>query len=87
MFSFDFSRIIPKLGVVQHLKTFKTITMKENVQRGASSGAFYFFGFIGAAIYFIGQATSFWPGVLGFLKACIWPVFFILEGFKHFAGL
>lgn len=58
--------------------------MKENIQRGAQSGAIYFFGFIGAAIYFIGHAAGFWLGVLGFLKACIWPVFFVLEGFKHF---
>lgn len=41
---------------------------------------------IGAAIYFIGQATSFWIGVLGFLKAIIWPVFFVIESFKLFAA-
>ena len=44
--------------------------------RYASSGApFYFMGFIGAAIYFIQHAVGFWPGVLGFLKAIVWPVF------------
>jgi len=42
----------------------------------------YFFGFIGAAIFFIGQATTFWMGVLGFLKAIIWPVFFVYEALK-----
>ena len=41
-------------------------------------------GFIGAAIYFISQATSFWIGALGFLKAFIWPVLLIYEAFKHF---
>jgi len=48
--------------------------------------AFYGLGIIGAAIYFISQATTFWMGVLGFLKAIIWPVFFVWEGFKFFAG-
>lgn len=42
----------------------------------------YFFGFIGAAIFFIGQATTFWMGVLGFLKAIIWPVFMVYEALK-----
>jgi len=29
-------------------------------------GAFYGLGFIGAAVYYISTATSFWMGVLGF---------------------
>jgi len=41
--------------------------------------AVYCLGFIGAAIYYIGHATSFWVGVLGFLKAIIWPVFLIMK--------
>ena len=47
-----------------------------------TSDAVYGFGLIGAAIFFIGQATTFWMGVLGFLKAIIWPVFLVLEAFK-----
>ena len=47
-----------------------------------TSGAIYGLGFIGAAIYFIGHAVGFWAGVLGFLKAIIWPVFLVLEAFK-----
>ncbi|MCB2210035.1 hypothetical protein KQH62_03985 [bacterium] len=46
--------------------------------------AVYGLGFIGAAIFFIGQATTFWLGVLGFLKAIVWPVFLVLEAFKAF---
>ncbi len=36
-------------------------------------GGIYGMAFIGAAIYFIGHATSFWVGVLGFFKALFWP--------------
>jgi len=53
--------------------------MKKNVckhEHGTSS-AIYGLGFIGAAIYYISTATSFWTGVLGFLKALVWPVFLV----------
>ena len=43
------------------------------------SGAVYCLGFIGAAVYYFGQATSFWSGVLGFLKAIVWPAFLVYE--------
>lgn len=51
----------------------------------ASSGAIYGLGFIGAVVYFISQATGFWMGVLGFLKAIVWPAILVYELFKHIA--
>ena len=48
----------------------------------APAGAVYGLGFIGAAIYYISVATTFWMGVLGFLKAIIWPVFLVMEALK-----
>jgi hypothetical protein len=36
-------------------------------------GGIYFLAFIGAAIYFVQHATGFWMGVLGILKAFVWP--------------
>lgn len=59
--------------------------MKKDVQTGAPAGAVYGLGLIGAAVYFISQATSFWVGVLGFLKAIVWPAFLVYEAFKHLA--
>jgi hypothetical protein len=53
---------------------------------GGASEAVYGLGFIGAAIFFIGQATTFWLGVLGFLKAIVWPVFLVLEALKVLMG-
>ena len=50
-----------------------------------AAGAVYGLGFIGAAIYFISTATGFWIGVLGFLKAIVWPVFLVYEAFKYLA--
>ena len=46
----------------------------------------YCLGVIGAAIFFIGQAPTFWLGALGLLKAFIWPVFFVYESLKFLIG-
>ncbi len=45
-------------------------------------GALYFVGFIGAVIYYISTATSFWGGVLGILKSLVWPAFLVFELLK-----
>jgi hypothetical protein len=60
--------------------------MKNEIQKSAPSGAIYGLGMIGAAIYFISQATGFWMGVVGFLKALVWPALFVYEAFRHFGG-
>ena len=57
--------------------------MKRKVQECPGSGAVYGLGLIGAAIYFISTATGFWMGVLGFLKAIVWPAFLVYEALKH----
>ena len=49
--------------------------------RGASD-AVYGLGFIGAAIYFISTSHDFWGGVLGLLKAIVWPVFLVYGALK-----
>ena len=50
-----------------------------------TGSALYGLGFIGAAVYFISTATSFCIGVLGFLKALVWPAFIVYEAFKYMA--
>ena len=65
----------------------KIIRMKE---KGACNcnkmcgcgGAGYCLGFIGSAIYYISTAQGFWQGVLGFLKAIVWPVFLVFGAMK-----
>jgi len=37
----------------------------------------YCFGLIGAFVYFIGSATTFGMGVIGFFKALVWPAFLV----------
>ncbi|MBN2202443.1 hypothetical protein JW777_10845 [bacterium] len=47
------------------------------MQNTQTSGAVYGLGFIGAAVFYISHATSFWMGLLGFLKALVWPAFLV----------
>lgn len=54
--------------------------MKEHINEGGS--VVYGLGLIGAAVYFIGNATTFWMGVIGFLKALVWPAFLIYQAFE-----
>ncbi len=52
---------------------------------GSTPCAVYGMAFVGAAVYFIQQADTFWMGVLGVLKAIIWPALLIYQllGFLH----
>ena len=50
---------------------------------GSVGDAVYGLGVIGAAIYYISTATGFWMGVVGILKALVWPAFFVYEALKY----
>ena len=55
-----------------------------NSSRGCG-GAIYRLGVIGSAVYYISTATGFWMGVLGLLKAMVWPAFLVFELLKFLA--
>lgn len=60
--------------------------MRENKRQyyrgGGGGGAVYGLGMIGAVIYYIQYASSFWVGVLGILKAIVWPAFMVYDLLK-----
>ena len=56
--------------------------MAKNSYGGAPSSAVYGLGFIGALIYFLTHATTFWVGVLGVVKAIFWPAVLVYELFR-----
>ena len=56
--------------------------MKNEIQQHGPNSAVYGLGLIGALIYFISNATSFWMGALGLLKAFVWPAFLVYEALK-----
>jgi len=53
---------------------------------GSMGGGAYGLGFIGAVVYYISTATGFWMGVLGVLKALVWPAFLVFEALKALAA-
>jgi hypothetical protein len=54
--------------------------MKNN---GAVGGGVYGMAFIGALVYFMQHATSFWTVILGILKAIVWPALVVYRLLGH----
>jgi hypothetical protein len=54
----------------------------KNACNSQSGNAVYGLGLIGAAVFYISQAATFWMGVLGFLKALVWPAFLVYEALR-----
>jgi hypothetical protein len=48
------------------------------------SGAIYGLGLVGALIYFLGQASNFEAGLIGVLKALVWPAYLSFYALKFF---
>ena len=46
---------------------------------GACGGGIYGLAFLGAVVYYIQHAESFWMGVLGVLKAIVWPAILVYK--------
>jgi len=51
-----------------------------------SGGAIYGLGFVGALVYYLSTVQTLLTGVIGFLKAIIWPAFLVYGVFK-FIGM
>jgi len=43
------------------------------MKNNGACGAIYGMGFLGALVYFMQHATSFWTVILGIFKAIFWP--------------
>ena len=56
--------------------------MKNKCKHVTNGGGLYCVGFVGAVIYYIQHAESFWMGVLGVLKALVWPAMMACEMMK-----
>ena len=60
-------------------------TVKDNVNSNCNGSALYFLGFIGALIYYLTTAPTFWDAVIGFLKAIVWPAFLVFGALQFLA--
>jgi len=52
------------------------------IRQGGASEAVYGLGLIGACVYYISHAATFWLGVLGFFKGIVWPAMLVYEALK-----
>lgn len=53
------------------------------VYKGAANAPVYGLGLIGAWIYYLSHAGTFWMGVLGILKGIFWPAMLVYELLKY----
>jgi hypothetical protein len=53
------------------------------VYKGAANAPIYGLGLIGAWIYYLSHAGTFWMGVLGILKGFVWPAMLVYELMKY----
>lgn len=60
--------------------------VKEHLHCHGCGGALYGLGFLGALVYYLTTATSLAGGVLGVLKALVWPAF-LVYGLLKFLGM
>jgi hypothetical protein len=49
------------------------------IYRKAASAPVYGLGLIGAWVYYLSHATTFWIGALGILKGIVWPAMLVYE--------
>jgi len=62
------------------LFTLLIVIMKKQLHKmNNQTSAIYGMAFIGALIYFIQHAHTFWQGALGLVKAIIWPAVLIYK--------
>lgn len=57
--------------------------MKQCKMHEHGGEAVYGLGVIGAGVYFISHATGFVAGLVGLLKAFVWPAFLVYEVMKY----
>lgn len=48
----------------------------------SGGGAVYGMGLIGAAVYYLQHSTTLLDGIIGILKAIVWPAFFVFKVFE-----
>ncbi|MFG1609755.1 hypothetical protein [Actinoplanes sp. NPDC049265] len=53
---------------------------------GGAGNVVYGLGLIGALVWYIQQAGDFWAGVVGILKAIVWPAFLVYDLLRSLAG-
>ena len=54
----------------------------KGMQKNSGMGPIYFLGLVGALVYFLQTSTSLVQGLIGVLKALVWPAILVYDIFK-----
>ncbi len=57
----------------------KEVKVVNKYSGGGAGGAIYGMGFVGALVYFIQHSTTFMDGLIGLLKAIVWPALLVYK--------
>lgn len=63
----------------------KVNTHHLKAHKNTAAGAVYGMGLIGALVYFLSHATTFWVGAYGVFQAIVWPAYLIYYAFEKLA--
>ena len=53
------------------------------IHTSGASEAVYGLGLIGAWVYYLSHAATFWVAVFGFFKGIVWPAMLVYEALKY----
>ena len=68
---------------LEHMDCGNKKGVKHHASCSGAAGTVWFLGFVGGAVYFIGQASSFMEGTIGVLKALVWPAYLVYYLFEY----
>ncbi len=74
--------MVKKKVTKKAIKKTDAVCSSSSCNTSSCGGCGYFLGFIGAAVYYISSAVTFWGGVVGVLKSLVWPAFLVYEALK-----
>lgn len=60
-------------------KTYNIKDCKKPHASHAAGSGIYGLAFVGAAVYFLQHSVTFWAGVVGILKALVWPALLVYK--------
>ena len=63
-----------------------TMQRRNAVRNPGGGNVVYGLGMIGALVYYVGHADSFASGVIGMLKAFVWPAFMVYDLLRFITG-
>jgi hypothetical protein len=72
------SAVVHCMNEAHAVKPKRTIIKMDN-----SWGGVYGLAFLGALVYYVQHATTFWEGVVGIFKAIFWPGFLSYRVFEN----